>query len=237
VTLSNFIRDQFDSEAVIHSIPVEVRRHRPDYRWTYGELNVRQQEIANRVCEGGKGALLLSEVAPVITLGRRALETEILVSPEHLSQMGIEVTKTDRGGLATYHGPGQWVMFPVDRLERLCGDSRGVRRTVEGLLEVALRVGRKYDPQAEIRSGKETGVWTPRGKFASVGVHIEKGVLLHGLAINGYATPTSFQGLRPCGLNAPVDFLLQDTLGESLQFEFRKLGEELIRETFRIFWD
>lgn len=237
----NFIRDQFDSESVIHSIPVEVRRHRPTLEstcWTYDALNQRQCVIADRIrVADQKGALLVSEVAPVITLGHRALvENELWMSPELLKQMGIQVSQTQRGGLATYHGPGQWLLFPVDRLEALCGDCRGVRKTVEGLLEVALEVGRCYDASAQIRTGKETGVWTSRGKFASVGVKIEKGILLHGLAINGFQTKTSFQGVRPCGLSAPVDFLLRHCSENKVETEFRKLGERAIQQMFQVFW-
>jgi len=174
--------------------------------------------------------LLLSEVAPVITVGRRTAPGDILFTPELLAKRGIELHRTDRGGFATYHGPGQWVLFAVDHLDRLTGDSRGVRLAVEGLLQIALQVGRKYDPGMEIRSGAETGVWSPRGKCAAVGVHVEQRVVLHGLAVNGYRTTTSFMGLRPCGLDAPVDFLLKK------EDDFEKLGEELRDAALQQFW-
>jgi lipoate-protein ligase B len=103
---------------------------------------------------------------------------------------------------------------------------------VEGLLQSALKVGQAYDSSAEIRQGSEMGVWTAQGKFASVGIHIESGVLLHGLAVNGYRTATSFLGLRPCGLDAPVDFLLKQPNEE----EFQILGGLLISEIVKKFW-
>ena len=176
----------------------------------YADLDARQRALAEAARAGAPGRLLLSEVLPVITRGRRAPDTTPLLLPDaQLALQGIEIYPTDRGGFDTYHGPGQWVIFPVDRLEALCGDSRGVRKTVEALLSAALEVGLLYDPTAHIREGAETGAWTSRGKFAAVGVHIERGVLLHGMAINAYRTATSFVGLRPCGLDAPVDFLLE----------------------------
>ncbi len=187
------------------SITVEVRRG-----LRYAELDRRQREIAQAVRGGAPGRLLLTEVLPVITRGRRAPSTTPLLLPEpELAHLGIEVYPTDRGGFDTWHGPGQWVLFPVDRLEALSGDSRGVRKTVEALLDAALEVGRFYDPTAQIREGAETGVWTSRGKFAAVGVHVEQGVLLHGMAVNALRAATSFIGLRPCGLDAPVDYLLE----------------------------
>ncbi len=202
-------------------------------------LDQRQREIAARARAGGPGALLISEVAPVITLGRRTQPDDLLFSSEELAQQGVETLQVDRGGLATSHGPGQWVLFAVDRLERLTGDPRGVRRAVEALLGIALRVGKRYAPDAEIREGPQMGVWTSRGKFASVGVHIEKGVLLHGLSVNGFKAPTSFSGLRPCGLDAPIDYLLEPTVGTAdgaKDRDFLILGDRLVEAAFSVFW-
>ncbi len=193
-------------------------------------LDARQHEIARRVLAGGRGAILLSEVAPVITVGRRAAPTDLLLPKEVLASEGVEILPTDRGGLATWHGPGQWVLFAVDHLEHLTGDRRGVRKAVEALLGIALEVGRTYDPSAEIRSGAEMGVWTRRGKFAALGVHIEQGVLLHGLSFNGFRAPTSFMGLRPCGLDLPVDYLIEGT-----PELFDELGNQLLSQAQRVF--
>src|SRR5690242_283423 len=114
---------------------LEIRRHEPPARpWTYALLDARQREIAARVSAGGPGALLLSEVAPVITVGRRTPAGDVsgLGSRDSGARVafGSEVYPVDRGGLATWHGPGQWVLFAVDRLERWVGDPRGVRKMV-----------------------------------------------------------------------------------------------------------
>jgi len=212
-------------------VNLESRRHSTEKPWTYALLDQRQREIAARIRAGGEGAVLLSEVAPVITLGKRACEKELLLPPEMLRAQGVEVYETDRGGLGTYHGPGQWVLFVVERLDRLTGDPRGVRKAVEGLLEAGLQTGREYRPDAEIRSGVETGVWSKRGKFSAVGVQIDHGILLHGLSLNGFRTETSFLGLRPCGLDAPVDFLI----GKQDDEAFERLGAELVAAVGRIF--
>ncbi len=215
-------------------LEIEVRRTEPGRPWTYSLLDTRQRQVAERARAGGPGALLLSEVDPVITLGRRTPQADLLVPAHELEARGIGVHRTDRGGLATYHGPGQWVLFVVDRLDRLTGDRRGVRRAVEGLLTVGQKVGCSYDPETHVREGCETGVWGSRGKIASVGVHIEGGVLLHGLALNGFATPTSFFGLRPCGLDAMPQFLLQGGPRAAAQ-AFSGLGERLASEVREVF--
>ena len=209
----------------------EKRRHSPERPWTYALLDQRQREIARAILENdAPGKLLLSEVAPVITLGRRTPETDLILPTQALQNLGIETHQTDRGGLATYHGPGQWVLFAVERLDRLTGDSRGVKQAVESLLEIARVVGEAQGVgPCEIRSGAEMGVWTREGKFAAVGVHIENRVLLHGLAVNGFRTPLSFTGLRPCGLDAPVSFLLKNEKG------FEELGDALSQTAIQQF--
>ena len=218
-------------------VPIELRRHSSAQPWTYADLDLRQRQIAGDVRQGLPGALLISEVQPVITVGRRTPGQDLLLSHEKLEEQGISLHQTDRGGFATWHGPGQWVVFAVDRLEVLTDDRRGVRRAVEGLLSVALEVGLLWDKSAEIRSGCEMGVWGKTGKFAAVGVHIEQGVLLHGLAINAFKTPTSFVGLKPCGLDAPVSFLFDESLARpKLERAFDELKGEIIQAIFRHFW-
>jgi lipoate-protein ligase B len=213
-------------------IETQFFRHSAKTPWLYSDADRLQREIAERARAEQPGALLVFEPAPVITLGRRAdTRIELRATEEELAARGIEVHRVDRGGLATYHGPGQWVAFPVDRLERLTGDRRGVRRAVEGLLDALLETARAYEPRAEIRAGCELGVWGPKGKLGAVGIHIERGVLLHGVALNGYrATEASFYGLRPCGLDAPVGYLLENDA------EFLKLGELLRQSIQKRFW-
>ena len=199
-----------------------------------------QRELHARLIadpEGSAGCVFLSELAPVITLGRRECSQDLLLPEESLRAQGVEVYPTDRGGRATYHGPGQWVVFVVDRLERLTGDRRGVRRAVEGLLELGLEIGREVlGPEVHLKDGAATGVWTSRGKLASVGVHIQDGVLLHGLAINGYRTPQSFLGLKPCGLDAQVDFLFDSAQEGKFEAPFAALPARLIQGIESRFW-
>jgi lipoate-protein ligase B len=218
-----------------NSIEVEVRRNHSDLPWTYTQLDLRQREIAVRARAGGRGALLLNEVAPVITMGRRTPCSDLVVPDGALRDRGIEVVKTDRGGLATYHGPGQWVLFVVDRLDALTGDSRGVRLVVNGLLGIAESVASEYGMKAEIRDGAMTGVWTPKGKIAAVGIHIEQGVVLHGLSFNVFRTPESFFGIRPCGLDAAVDFVCGQDCSDT-DSVFKECGDRLVAAAFKRFW-
>ena len=210
-------------------VVAEIRRTLPGAPWTYEAKDRRQREVARSVRAGGLGAILLSEVEPVITLGRRADETELRLSKANLAIAGIETFATDRGGLATYHGPGQWVLFAVDTLEKMTGDSRGVRRMVDGLLQSVAEVCREYSDGIEVRSGCELGVWNSTGKLAALGVHIEDRVVMHGIALNVFATESSFVGLRPCGLDKPVAHL-------SDPGNFDKIGDQLLANVMNRFW-
>lgn len=205
----------------------EIHRNTPNKPWTYASLDQRQREIAHQLQVGGEPTLILSELAPVVTYGRRTPESDLAGA---LPRPITSLYPTDRGGLATYHGPGQWVAFPVHRLETSVGDPRGVRKIICKLLEAAAEVGRIYSSQVEIRSGPELGVWTPEGKFAAVGVHVENGVLLHGLSVNGFRTPESFLGLRPCGLDLPVSYLLK----QPSEANFVQLQEQITDAILRI---
>ncbi len=218
---------------------VEIRRHSAEKPWTYELLDTYQRSLADALVasslDGGTpGRILISELAPVITLGRRECSQDLILPENELVSRGISIFQTDRGGRATYHGPGQWVLFVVDRLDRMTGDRRGVRRAVEGLLETGRAVGERFlVSQVHLKDGAATGIWTAQGKLASVGVHIHHGVLLHGMALNGYRTPQSFLGLRPCGLDAQVDFLFS----RPDEDQFMSVPELLVAELRRHFWN
>jgi lipoyl(octanoyl) transferase len=216
---------------------VIIRRHSKDSPWTYVLLDRAQREVARRVREGGAGALFLSEVAPVITLGRRTPKNDLLAQPGEYASRGIEILETDRGGLATYHGPGQWVVFVVDHLEKLTGDSRGVRKAVCALLESAQAVAARFGVQAEIREGTQLGLWTKRGKLSALGIQIEERVLLHGLAFNVRRTPESFWGLNPCGLKSPVTFLEEELSDAHAPDRFDEVARAFREEASARFWN
>src|SRR6266542_2625745 len=85
--------------------------------------------------------LLLLEHPPVITLGRRGSGTHILAPAERLRELGVQVHETNRGGLVTYHGPGQLVGYPIADLRALAGDAP---RYVTGLEETIVRALAEY---------------------------------------------------------------------------------------------
>ena len=139
--------------------------------------------------------LLLTEHAPVVTLGRgaRALPPEVL---EALARAGLPVVETNRGGAATYHGPGQLVGYPILDLRAHGCDLHAYLDALEDALIGALgRLG----CEARSRPGLR-GVWVGEAKIAAIGVAVRGWVSYHGFALNVNPDLSPFGLFAPCGL-------------------------------------
>lgn len=190
------------------------------------EMQRRLQERRQREEVGD--VLLLLEHPPVYTRGRRSQPGELPMGESWYEAQGIEVHDTDRGGLVTYHGPGQLVAYPIVQL-RGYGDDvheyvRGLERTTTGALE-------KAGVRANTIEGL-TGVWVqgrrdengPMGtetvpsargprKIGSIGLHVSRGVTTHGLAVNVNNDLQPFEWVVPCGLEGVAMTSLSRELG------------------------
>ena len=101
-------------------------------------FRIQQQFVEEKKREGGIDRFLFVEHPHVVTLGRNAKEGQVLASPEILERSGIAFEETDRGGGATYHGPGQVVGYPILDLREWKRDVRAYFRGVEQFLIDAL---------------------------------------------------------------------------------------------------
>ncbi|MDO4771184.1 lipoyl(octanoyl) transferase LipB [Porphyromonas sp.] len=178
--------------------------------------------------------LFFNEHKPVITLGRHAKESNVLFSEEILAQNGVSLFHISRGGDATYHGPGQWTIYPVFDLEEL---GLGVRDFVEALEEVAIRILAKYGLSGHRLPGA-SGVWMhidspmPR-KVAAIGIHCSRYITMHGMAFNANTDPKSFHWINPCGFTDKGVTSLHLEVGQSLDMEtLRDQFEETFAEVF-----
>jgi lipoic acid synthetase len=144
--------------------------------------------------------LLLLQHPPTITIGRGGGEEDILAPPPVLRQAGVRVLPAERGGRATYHGPGQLVAYPILRPPN--GDLHAYAWRLE---EVAIRVLRSYG-LAVGRVDGHPGVWmgTSNGsgkrKIAAVGLAVREGITRHGLALNVAPEMAHFNLLISCGI-------------------------------------
>jgi lipoyl(octanoyl) transferase len=140
--------------------------------------------------------VLVEHDPPVITLGRAADERNVIAAPEQLGAAGIGVHRVTRGGDVTYHGPGQFVAYPILRVDRRSG---GVREYLRLLEEVVIRVLAELGIEGRRIAGY-TGVWVGDEKVAAIGVAVRRWVSYHGLALNVCPNLAHFGLIVPCGL-------------------------------------
>jgi lipoyl(octanoyl) transferase len=156
--------------------------------------------------------LLLLEHPPVVTAGRNASRTNLLVSPEELERRGIGFRDTGRGGDVTFHGPGQIVGYPVMSLNP---DRRDVVRYVRDLEEALIRALADFGVEAGCIAGL-TGVWVGSKKIAAIGVRISRWVTTHGFAFNVRTDPRWFETIVPCGIQGCEVTNLESVTGETM---------------------
>ena len=173
-------------------------------RVPYSVAEALQIRLRDALLRGdGADHLLLLEHPSVFTLGRNARAQDVVADAAWLDRRGVEVHATDRGGQATYHGPGQLVGYPVLDLKP---DRRDVRRYVRDLEEVLIRVLADYGIAGEpALSPRPVGVWVGPRKIASLGIHLRHWVTTHGFALNVATDLSYFGGIVACGMpGAPM---------------------------------
>ena len=176
-----------------------------------------QVRIANGVRDGTQPeTLLLLEHPHTYTRGRLSPDSDLLVDEATLAARGITVVETDRGGLITYHGPGQLVAYPIIRL-RGRGGPHWYVRTLE---QVSISVLAEFGLAATTLEGR-TGVWTAdsQRKIAAIGVKIAGGVAYHGFAINIDPDLAMFDGIIPCGITDRAVTSMAAELGRAVDIE------------------
>jgi lipoyl(octanoyl) transferase len=179
----------------------------------YDEARAEQKRLERlRQEEAIPDVLLLLEHPPVYTKGRRSDSAELPMGEDWYRMQGIEVTETDRGGRVTYHGPGQLVAYPIVSLRSLGNrTARGREAEHAGRIDVHVYVRNlervmisslaEHGVEAGLREGL-TGVWVGERKIGSIGVHVNRGVTTHGLAVNVNNDLQPFEWVVPCGIEA-----------------------------------
>lgn len=168
--------------------------------------------------------LLLLEHPAVYTLGRRSEPGDLPMGVEWCRERGIDVVETRRGGKLTYHGPGQLVGYPIMRI----GDVIDFLRAMERALIDALA-----DEGIEARGADGfTGAWVGERKIASIGIHVNKGVTMHGFAVNVDNDLGPFEWVVPCGLDGVrMTSVARETGGDGRLGHFRETVAERFAAT------
>ena len=147
--------------------------------------------------------LLFVEHNPVFTLGKSGDSANLLISEAVLKDKGIELFHIERGGDITFHGPGQWVVYPIFDLEKF---NLGLRQYIENLEQIIMNTCEQFGIKGKQIEGL-TGVWVENKqqvpslkKIAAIGVKSKKFVTMHGFALNVNTDLSFFELMNPCGI-------------------------------------
>jgi len=169
-----------------------------EWRWlgrmNFAEALTLQEELVAKKRENRDAIdeLLLLEHEPVYTIGRTPDQSS-LMDAAHLPHPLFAI---NRGGQATYHGPGQLIGYPIIDLRRCGQDLHRYLRWLEDLLIQTLAI---YEISARTRPGL-TGVWIDKRKIASIGVGVRHWITMHGFALNVCGDLAPFNRIIPCGI-------------------------------------
>jgi lipoyl(octanoyl) transferase len=164
-------------------------------RMEFADALVLQEELLaqKRADRSSKDELLLLEHEPVYTIGRTPDKSSLLGSA-HLPHPLFAI---NRGGQATYHGPGQLMGYPIIDLRR-CGQD--LHRYLRWLEQLLIELLADYGIAASRRESL-TGVWIDHRKIASIGVGVRHWITMHGFALNVCGDLSPFNYIIPCGIN------------------------------------
>ena len=144
----------------------------------------------------GRDTLLLLEHSHVFTMGKAAKPDHVLWDEAERRRRDVTVVWSDRGGEATYHGPGQLVGYPIVDLARLDVSIPDYIAGLErSLIDYLHTLGVESEP------GEEglTGVWSGGAKVAAIGIKLNRSIVSHGFALNLTTDLDYFEGIVPCG--------------------------------------
>jgi lipoyl(octanoyl) transferase len=165
-------------------------------RLSYQETLTLQQKLVSKYknLKGGSncevGTIVTVEHPPVYTLGRREQ-----IDAFSTSNIKAEIVKVKRGGLVTFHGPGQIVCYPILSLKLL---KVGVRAYVHSLEKAVVAVCARFGVEAQ--TTENVGVWINEDKICAIGIQVSHGVAWHGLSLNCNVDLSWFEHILPCGL-------------------------------------
>ena len=172
-------------------------------------LELQEKIVAQKRAEPSLAdTILLLEHDPVYTIGRTPDQSS-LRGRSHLSHPFFQI---NRGGQATYHGPGQLIGYPIIDLRHCGQDLHKYLRWVESVLIEFLS---GFGIEAQRREGL-TGVWVEQRKIASIGVGVRHWITMHGFALNVCGDLSPFDQITPCGISNVMMTSIEKETGVSV---------------------
>lgn len=188
----------------------------------YGPMWELQRQWNAEVRDGRRrDTLMFLQHNPVYTLGRHADEKNLKLAPG-----GAEIFRIDRGGDVTFHGPGQLVVYVIMNLG---AKDYGVKELVNRLEETVIEVCRSYGVEG-LRREDAPGVWclseSVLKKVCALGLRVNHGVTMHGLALNVSTDLEWFRNINPCGFPSETATSLEELTGRK-DIVFEEVEERL----------
>ena len=195
-------------------------------RMDFAEAYALQDRLVAEIREGTEPEqVLLVEHDPVYTIGRTRNQDSL----GELERLPAPLVVINRGGQATYHGPGQLVGYPMLDLETRGRDLHVHLRLLE---ELVIYVLAEYGV-AGVRRECLTGVWVEDRKIASIGVGVRKGVSMHGFGLNVSRDLTGYAAITPCGIEGVRMTSLSLELGREVGVEeVAGVAEQVVGNAF-----
>lgn len=176
-----------------------------------------QYDILEKRQKGEIGdTLIIVEHPPVLTLGRHAIESNVIVSEKYLKDQGISLYHTNRGGDVTYHGDGQIVGYPIVNLRE---KGIGIRDFVHRMEDAFIDLLKDQFNIKACKDDKHTGVWIEDKKILSIGLAVKKGVTMHGFAFNVNTNLDHFKLIVPCGIQDKGVTSIEKIMGQAVDFD------------------
>ena len=148
-------------------------------------------------CKKIPNILLTLEHPHTITIGKTGSNQDLKINSKSISESGVDIIKTNRGGKATYHGPGQLITYPIINLREL---KLGPQKYIFKIEETIIKTLNEFGVNAS-RSIGNPGVWVENSKIAAVGVKISNGISSHGFSVNLNTNLSYFDFIIPCGID------------------------------------
>lgn len=194
--------------------------------------DVLSDQKAHRACmieQEKPSRLYLGEHAPTFTIGRGERDPKLRKSIHAFARHGFDVVEIGRGGKTTYHGPGQMVGYPVFQLRSF---KMGVKQFVCGLETCMMDYLALWGIEGRRQEGLP-GVWVGTDKIGSVGIHVRKGVSMHGFALNLFTNLSHCRLIAPCGIPDQAMTSIQALTGKSQNMKEACVSmERIIRNVF-----
>jgi lipoyl(octanoyl) transferase len=178
-------------------------------------LNIQRRLVRERRAGLVQDTLLLLEHPHVITAGKNARVSDLLVDKERLDELGVGFFFTDRGGNLTYHGPGQLIGYPIIDLGKY---RRSIKWYISMLEEVMIKLAEEFGIKASREPG-QAGVWVEGKSLGTIGIKVSGKITSHGFAFNLNTELAFFKLIVPCGLPERGVTSVAELLGRRVNLE------------------